>query len=507
VKPSFVVLEVNCSGVNGTALYDPGANASIITQNALKKLKDAKYVPLLSTYNTTNGQGSILGITMQTLQINEISTRVPLYVIHKPPNFKYDFIIGLDLIPTFKLLLDHNLEISQNNVTLNIEAGNEISINSNEIWNDYMSYDLFLSKTKHLDHEKQTVIRNLIMKNNQAFAKSAFDVGNVNKYECSINLNEDIYVAKKPYRCTFEDQQEIERRCSELLKAGMITHSQSPFASPVTMQYKKDGLSASKNKTRMCPDYRELNRALTPESQLFPLISDILIKTQGCSWFSAIDINAAFWSIPLKESDRHKSAFVTQSGHYEWCCMPFGIKTAPAVFQRVLSGILRRKEFESFCVNYLDDVLIYSHSFNEHVKHLQMVISAIYEEGFKLNFKKCNFATSSIQYLGHIIEPNTVRPLQDNLVAINSFPIPSSRKNICQFLGKVNFYRKFIPKSTSLLEPLHNLLRKNTPFSWTSECQASFDKIKELLTSAPVLAVFDREKPISPFIVMLVALE
>lgn len=489
--PSFVVVDVIFGNNSGKGLYDPGANVSAISFNTLKKIKNYKLVPRKSTYNTTSGRGSILGITMLNIKILDIEERVPLYVLDSP-NFKYDFIIALDIIPIFRLSLDHELKLTQRN----LDTNQEISINNNVMWNDYMSVKLFETKVSHLNVKEKNCIRTLIEKNYFAFAKDAFDVGNVTKYQCAINLEKNAYVAKKPYRCTFEDQEEIERQCRELLKNGMITESQSPFASPVTMQFKKEGLSTSKTKTRMCVDYRELNKLIIPESQPFPLIEEILVKTRGCSWFSALDINMAFWSIPICPEDRHKSAFITQQGHYEWCSMPFGLKIAPAIFQRILAGILRHKDLSKFAVNYLDDILIYSRSFEEHVLHVEKVITAIYKEGFRLNFKKCNFATSSIQYLGHVLGPDTVKPLQDNLIAIKDFPTPSSRKTIRQFLGKVNFYRKFIPDSVSVLEPFHNLLRKNVPFSWTPVCQASFDKVKELLTSAPILAIFDRTKPI-----------
>ena len=233
----------------------------------------------------------------------------------------------------------------------------------------------------------------------------------------------------------------------------------------------------------MCVDYRELNKIIVPQSQPFPLIDEIITKVRGCSWFSALDINAAFWSIPIKPEDRWKTAFVTQQNQYEWCQMPYGLKIASGVFQRILSGIIRRKNLSSFCVNYLDDLLIFSNSFVEHIEHLQKLMSAIYEEGFRLNFKKCTFASNYIRYLGHIITSTSVTPLQDNLVAINSFPVPSSRKNVRQFLGKINFYRKFIPNSASLLEPLHSLLRKNSPFLWSSVCQDSFF-FKEIVRGA-----------------------
>lgn len=180
----------------------------------------------------------------------------------------------------------------------------------------------------------------------------------------------------------------------------------------------------------MCVDFRELNKLIIPESHPFPLIDDILVKTRGCLWFSALDINAAFHSIPICFEDRYKSAFITQHGHYKWRSMPFGLKNAPAVFQRILSTIIKAKQLSDFCINYLDDILVFSRTFEDHITHIQCLISSIFEEGFRLNFDKCNFAMSSICYLGHILSPNFVKPLNDNLVAIKDFLLLTSRRKI-----------------------------------------------------------------------------
>lgn len=250
-------------------------------------------------------------------------------------------------------------------------------------------------------------------------------------------------------------------------------------------------------KRSVCVDFRDLNRLIVPESQPFPLIDDMIIRTRDCAWFTALDINSAFWSIPVRVKDRIKTAFVTQQGHYQWCNMPFGLKTSPAIFQRILSGIIRRHNLTEFCSNYIDDILIFSKSFDEHLFHIERLIKAIISEGFKLKFIKCNFAQHSVRYLGHVISKNTVRPLSDNLVAIGKFPTPTTRKNIRQFLGKINFYHKYIPNAARILDVFHNLLRKDVPFIWTPLCQTTLEKIKSYLTSSPILAIFDPSLPIS----------
>lgn len=174
--------------------------------------------------------------------------------------------------------------------------------------------------------------------------------------------------------------------------------------------------------------------------------------------------------------------------------MPFGIKIASPVYQRILSGIIRKHNLSDFCVNYIDDILIFSKSFEEHLEHLRKVFVAIASEGFRLKFLKCEFAKYVVKYLGHILEKDRISPLTDNVIAIREFPTSKSKTNIRQFLGKVNFYHRYIPNYSQLLEPLHNTLRKDVPFSWTEECQQSFEKVKSYLISGPVLAVFDRNK-------------
>jgi len=242
---------------------------------------------------------------------------------------------------------------------------------------------------------------------------------------------------------------------------------------------------------------RELNKIVIPQSQPFPLIEDLLIKTVNCEYYSTLDINSAFWSIPLKIKDKYKTAFVTQRGHFQWTSLPFGLKTAPVIFQRILSNIIRKYKLCSFAVNFIDDILVFSKTFEEHILHLSRLLDAIQTEGFRLKFSKSIFAKNYAKYLGNIIENNSIKPLKDYLTAVKNFPVPETKKNIRQFLVKINFHHKVIPHSAIILDPLHNLLRKNIKFIWSTECQESFDKIKEMLCSHPLLNIFDPELPIN----------
>lgn len=290
-----------------------------------------------------------------------------------------------------------------------------------------------------------------------------------------------------------EDKKEIEEQISKLLERNLIEESYSPFAAPVTLAFKKE----EHKRSRLCIDFRDLNKIVVPQAQPFPLIDDLMTKTRDCKFFSTLDINSAFWSIPLRVEDRKKTDFITQEGHFQWTCLPFGLKTSPAIFQRILSNILRKHKLTNFAVNYIDDILIFSESFLEHINHLTQLLEAIMKEGFRLKFTKCTFASQLVKYLGHIIQNNTIRPLKDNLIAIRNFPVPKIQKNIRQFLGKINFYHEYIPRSAIILDPLHNLLGKGQNFIWSEDCQKAFEKIKNLLCSQPILEIFDRDLPIN----------
>lgn len=445
-----------------------------------------------NTFKTVGGRKNFTGRLSVKMKIHKIEKTAEVFVV-EDENFEYDILLGLDTIKNFCLKQDYDLKIYQKiksenkedeikNLKTNAETQEHL-VNLNE----GIPTEQLKAKLDHLPKDKKERIQTLISKHETIFARNKFDVGQVKDHEAQIKLLEHKFIAKKPYRCSVLDQKEIEFQIKELLEKGLIEESCSPFASPVTLAYKRE----EGTKTRMCIDFRELNKLLISEPQPFPLIEEIIAKTRDSEWFTTLDINSAFWAIPLREKDRYKTAFVTQDGHWQWKNLPFGLKTSPAIFQRILSNIIRKNNLNAFCTNYIDDILIFSKTFEEHIEHLEKLSKAIRNEGFRLKFIKCNFAKNEAKYLGHVISKNTVRPLRDNLRSIQEFPTPDTRKKIRQFLGKINFYHKYIEDSARLLEPLHNLLRKNTQFLWTQDCQTAFTKAKNLLCSQPILAIYN----------------
>lgn len=481
-------------------VYDSGSNVSLINAKLLN-LKGKKFNNVQNArLKTINGTRKANGMVTLKAKILDIEKEIDVFTIDNE-NFEHDFLIGLDCIKAFQLRQDEGLKVTQKIQGIpdntfeskdNIQDTKNKRIDYEINFNEHIDTTKFEISINHLEIHQQTEIEELTNKYKSIFAKDKYDIGTVKDYEARIELIIDEYRCKRPYRCNIEDKKEIQQQITKLLEKNLIEESYSPFAAPVTLAYKKD----EKKKSRLCIDFRELNKIVIPQSQPFPLIEDLIVKTRDCKFFSTLDINSAFWSIPLRIEDRQKTAFVTQEGHFQWTCLPFGLKTSPAIFQRILSSIIRRHKLSDFCVNYIDDILIFSKTFQEHVDHLSQLLESIMKEGFRLKLSKCTFASDSVKYLGHVIKNNSISPINDNLISIKEFPTPETRKNIRQFLGKVNFYGRYIPNASITLDPLHNLLRKGQKFVWSEQCQIAFGKMKTLLCSQPILTIFDPDRPI-----------
>lgn len=336
-------------------IYDSGSNVSLINSKLLNikqgKRDDHKNANLV----TINGVKRTQGLTTIKIKILDIEKNVDVYIVDGN-EFQYDFLIGLDMIREFCLVQDQNLKITQKqeetstNKELIYNNSSKKELNNNEVsinFNEHVKEENFEMSMGNLNTQQQMEIKDLIDEYKTSFAKDKYDVGRVKNYEARIDLLVDRYCSKRPYKCSIEDKKEIEKQVGKLLQENLIEESYSPFAAPVTLAFKKE----DQRKTRLCIDFRELNKIVLPQAQPFPLINDLVTKTRNCKYFSTLDINSAFWSIPLRVEDRKKTAFVTQEGHFQWTCLPFGLKTSPAIFQRILSNILRKHKLTEFTVN------------------------------------------------------------------------------------------------------------------------------------------------------------
>jgi len=260
-------------------------------------------------------------------------------------------------------------------------------------------------------------------------------------------------VNSKPYHYSPHHKTEIEQQVQELLQSGFITHSKSPFASPVLLVKKKDGT------WRLCVDYRKLN-ALTIKNRFpMPIIEEILDELAGTKYFTKLDMKSGYHQVRMDPADEYKTAFKTHQGHYQYKVMPFGLKNAPATFQCLMNHILQ--PYLRKCVlAFLDDILIYCPTLDDHLVHLQEVFELLRQNQLYLKQSKCSFAQKSISYLGHIISSNGVSTDPSKITDMQNWPVPTSVTELRGFLGLTGYYRRFIKGYGLLTQPLNTLLSK-----------------------------------------------
>ena len=271
------------------------------------------------------------------------------------------------------------------------------------------------------------------------------------------------------------------------LAKGFIRPSRSSISHGVLFAPKKDG------SLRPCIDYRKLNDITQKNRYPLPRIDELQDRLLGAKWFTAIDIRDAYYRIRIKEGEEWKTAFRTRFGHYEYQVMPFGLTNAPASFQELINDTIR-EYLDIFALAYLDDILIFSTTYKEHVQHVRMVLQKLREKDLPVKLSKCEFHKHSIGFLGYIVSDQGIGPDPSKVEAVKDWPKPRNVKDIQAFLGLVNYYRKFIEGFSGIATPLTKLTCKDTPFIWNHDCEEAFKELKHRLATAPILAIFDPER-------------
>ena len=266
----------------------------------------------------------------------------------------------------------------------------------------------------------------------------------------------------------------------ESLAAGIIRPSSSPAGAGFFFVGKKDG------SLRPCIDYRGLNDITIKNRYPLPLMSSAFELLQNASVFTKLDLRNAYHLVRIREGDEWKTAFNTTSGHYEYLVLPFGLTNAPAVFQNLVNDVLRDM-LNRFVFVYLDDILIFSNSLSEHVRHVHSVLQRLLENRLFVKAEKCQFHQETISFLGYVISPGTIQMDRQKVEAVLEWPPPSTRKELQSFLGFANFYRRFIRDYGSLAAPLTALTSTAVKFFWSHAAEAAFQALKQRFTSAPIL--------------------
>ena len=304
---------------------------------------------------------------------------------------------------------------------------------------------------------------------------------------------------RNPFRLSHDEAAALEEQLKKLRAQGFVQPSSSPYGAPVVFAKKKDG------GLRLCVDYRALNKITVRDRYPLPNIGDLVDRLQGATIFSKLDLRSGYHQIRMAEKDIPKTAFVTHLGSFEWRVLPMGLTNAPATFQRLMNHLFT--ESTAFVAAYLDDIIIFSKNKEEHKEHIRYVLETLRKNKMSLNPKKCEFGRNRIHFLGHVIGENFVQMEPDKVDAVRNWTEPTTKKELQAFLGFTNFYRRFIRGYAEITSPLSDLTSRSAgadgsaggklPSPLPEEAKKAFDKLKEMLTSAPALAMV---KPKSPFI-------
>lgn len=300
-------------------------------------------------------------------------------------------------------------------------------------------------------------------------------------------------INQRPYRLPLKHKLEINEQMEKLEKDQIIAPSKSPWNAPLLVVPKKPDQNGIV-KYRVCVDFRKLNDITTGDAYPLPNMSDILDQLGKSKYYTTLDLAQGYHQVQMHPEHREKTAFSTDKGHYEFLRVPFGLKGAPALFQRlmntVLTGMIGLKAFV-----YLDDIIVYATSISDHTKKLTEVFSRIRKFNLKLQPTKCEFMRKEVTFLGHVITDQGVKPDPRKTKCVLEFPVPTNVKQVKSFLGLSGYYRRFVPNYGQISKPLTSLLKQDVPFIWSDLCQESFEKLKKILTSEPLLQYPDFTQP------------
>ena len=361
-----------------------------------------------------------------------------------------------------------------------VRLGNDqqpIKLQNSQILNDLGT------KLSHLPLVQRKELAEVITQYREVFP----DVpSKTNLIEHDVDVGDSAPIKQHPYRVSPMKKELLDKEVQYMLENDIIEESQSNWSSPCILVPKHDG------GFRFCTDFRKVNDKTKSDSFPIPRIADCIDQIGNAKFVSTFDMLKGYWQVPLTQRAREISAFVTPSGLYQYKVMPFGMKNAPATFQRMVNKLVRDIDG---CEGYIDDVVIFSDNWSDHIRQIERFFQIMREAKLTINLMKSEFGKATVKYLGHIVGQGQVRPLDAKIQTIVKYPIPTSRKELARFLGMAGYYRNFCLNFSDIAAPLTNLLSKKVKFVWTDDCQMAFDKVKLLLQKSPVLKSPDYEKP------------
>ncbi len=313
-------------------------------------------------------------------------------------------------------------------------------------------------------------------------------LGRTSLTEHSIDTGNAKPVHLPPYRTSPAKKQLIDDQIGKMLNDGIIEPATGPWAAPVVIVQKPCG------KPQFCVDYRGLNQLTVKDSYPLPRVDESLDFLSRGTFLTTIDLARGYWQVSMAGDSKHKTAFVSHCGLFQFRVLPFGLCNAPATFQRLMNSVLAGLIYRC-CAVYLDDIVVASPTFKQHLEDLREVLSRLKSAGLTIKLAKCQFCRKDLTFLGYRVCPSGVLPDQDKMKAVMDFKTPVNVKQVRQFLGLSGYYRRFIQDYARHAEPLFALTKNYAPFVWDSACQDAMDLLKQKFTSAPVLSFPNFNEP------------
>lgn len=449
-----------------SSLFDTGAGLSVISEQAWRRIK----TPLLRNYRiptvltATGERVKIVGRT--SISFDECPDQRHIFTIVR--DMQTPLIVGQDLMQTGHAQIDFvNRKISWCNRTFDFDTTLPSFSSLNEMAQIPDAHDPRLGQ--------------VLADYNHLFGP----------LEANPKLGSDIPYAtirtnapplkQKAYRLPLNKRRLVEQCIDDMLQANIIRPSSSPWSSPVVLVPKGQG-----QEVRFCVDFRKLNQVTQKDSHPIPHLQDIFDNLQGSTIFSTLDLRSGYHQIPVDPRDIEKTAFATHVGLFEFTRLPFGLCNAPAIFQRIMNRVLHGLTGQ-ICFVYIDDIVIFSKTAEEHAEHLRQVLERLDEAGLKIKASKSRIGLKEVELLGYVVDSEGIRPNPKKVQAIEQIPQPQNRKELQSFLGVVNYYRQCVPRLAIICEPLYALTKKSVAYLWTEVHEAAFRKIKEILCSGQVL--------------------
>lgn len=482
-KDARPYLKVEIGGVIFSGLLDSGSTISIIGGPAVKFFSDFAEVHEpddIRSVVTANGSTSpVTGYMYLPVTVDDVSRVVKFFVI---PGVSSSLLFGINFWKTFNIAPDVLSLADPNNRIFFQNPADAVVCQVNRLH----PFDTLTNEQKKLADN--------VYKMFEEISSDKKGLGRTQLASHHIETGDAAPIKQRYYVMSPDKLAELNRQLDEMLKMDVVEPSCSPWNNPVTMAPKANG------EVRFCLDSRKLNQVSKHDAYPLPYINNILDQLRDARFLSSIDLKAAFWQIPLTPSSKEKTAFTVPSrGLFQFKVMCFGLTSAPATQQRLMDRLFG-PEFNGRVFIYLDDIVVVSKTFEEHIELLSKVVDRLRSANLTVSLPKCCFFRRQLKYLGYVVDELGLRTDPTKITAITNFPVPTCSKDVKRFLGTASYYRRFIRGFSTIAAPLNALTstRKNRPpFIWSQEAETAFLELKSALTSAPVLACPDFSLPFS----------